>query len=185
MVTNLAKRAMTTMGQKACIVIDHLVEALGADASSSLRRAQILVDIDQYPGSTQSAIMDRLNVHKSALNREIEWLFNYGCVMFQENSADGRSKQIYICGYSKKSLDAALDYCEGSHEKLKFFLHNTSKTLKQEKSTLRDAKIVASLYEKKEAEKQDVMNALYDGGTSTDYRALNKLVETGIVTEDA
>ena len=46
MVRNLAKRAMTTNGQKACYVIDHLVEALGNDPSSSLRRALILNDID-------------------------------------------------------------------------------------------------------------------------------------------
>lgn len=185
MVRDLANRAMTTMAQKACAVIDHLVEALGSDSSSSLRRAQILIDIDQHPGSTQSAIMERLDINKSTMNREIEWLFNYGCIMFQENTTDGRSKEIYICGYSKRGLDAALEYCEGSHEKLKFFLINTVKTLKQEKPTLRDAKIVASLFERGAAEKQDIMGTMYDGGTSTDYRALNKLVETGIITEDA
>lgn len=184
MVKTLAKRAMTTTAQKACVVIDHLVEALGGDPSSSLRRAQILTDIDQYPGSTQTAIMERLNIHKSALNREIDWLFNYGCIMFKESANDARAKHIFICGYSKKALDAAMDYCEGDHEKLKFFLHNTSKSLKQEKPTLRDAKIVAFLFDRKEAEKQQIMSALYDGSPSTDGRAIAKLLETGIVEED-
>jgi predicted transcriptional regulator len=64
-------------------------------------------------------------------------------------------------------------------------LHNTDKTLKSEKSTLRDAKIVASLYEKKEAEKQGIIGSLYGGSPSTDNRALNKLIETGIIEDDA
>lgn len=158
---NSAKRAMTTIGQKACMVLDHLVEALGSEPSSSIRRAMILVDIDQYPGSTQTAIMERLNINKSALNREIDWLFNYGCIMVQDSVQDGRAKQLHVCGYSKKALNSALDYCENDHEKLKFFLHNTDKTLKSEKSTLRDAKIVAALFEKKEAEKQGIIGSLY------------------------
>lgn len=185
MVKTLAKRAMTTTAQKACVVIDHLVEALGGDPSSSLRRAQILTDIDQYPGSTQTTIMERLGIPKSAMNREIDWLFNYGCIMFKDCANDARAKQIFICGYSKKALDAAMDYCEGDHEKLKFFLHNTSKSLKQEKPTLRDAKIVAFLYERKGAEKQQVVAALYDGSPSTDNRAIGKLLETGVIKEDA
>ncbi|MFN3701294.1 MAG: MarR family transcriptional regulator [Alphaproteobacteria bacterium] len=185
MMKSLAKRAMTTTGQKACIVIDHLVEALGNEPSSSLRRAEILIDIDQHPGTTQTAIMDRLKINKSALNREIEWLFNYGCIMFQDDTKDGRAKKIHICGYSKKGLDAALDYCDGDHEKLKFFLQNTAKTLKQEKPSLRDAKIVAFLYERKQADKQALYNELYDGSPSTDGRALGKLIETGIVEDNA
>lgn len=182
---NSAKRAMTTIGQKACMVLDHLVEALGSEPSSSIRRAMVLVDIDQYPGSTQTAIMERLNINKSALNREIDWLFNYGCIMIQDSAQDGRSKQIHVCGYSKKALNSALDYCDNDHGKLKFFLHNTDKTLKSEKSTLRDAKIVASLFEKKEAEKQGIIGSLYGGSPSTDNRALNKLIETGIIEDDA
>lgn len=185
MMKNLANRVMPTTAQKACAVIDKLVEALGNDPSSSIRRALILVDIDQHPGSTQTAIMERMGIHKSALNREIEWMFNYGCIMLTDSKDDGRSKVIYICGYSKKSLDSALDYCNGDHEKLKFFLQNTSKTLKQEKPTLRDAKIIASLFEKKTAEKQQVLGSLYGGSLSTDNRALNRLIETGVIEDDA
>ncbi|HBR69141.1 MAG TPA: MarR family transcriptional regulator, partial [Rhodospirillaceae bacterium] len=47
------------------MVIDHLVEALAGDPSSPLRRAIILIDIDQHSGSTQTGVMERLSIHKS------------------------------------------------------------------------------------------------------------------------
>lgn len=183
MVTNLARQAMTTNGQKACRIIDHLVEALANDASSSLRRAMILADIDQYPGTTQTGIMERLGLHKSAVNREVEWLFNYGCVMMQECSDDGRSKKLQICGYSKTNLDIALGYFGDKHENLKAFLKAMGSYLKQEKPTLREAKIVSVLHEKTEADKQDVIQNLYEGSASTKNRVVNKLIEDGIITE--
>ena len=164
-------------------MIDHMVEALGKDPSSSIRRALILVDIDQHPGTTQTAVMERMGINKSALNREVDWLFNYGCIMFNDNAVDGRSKAMNVCGYSKKHIDSALNYCGESHENLKFFLKNTAKTLKQDKPTLRDAKIVASLFEKQEADKQLILENLYGKPTSTDNRAYNKLVETGVIEE--
>jgi DNA-binding MarR family transcriptional regulator len=183
MVKNLAKKAMTTKGQKACFVIDHLVEALGNDPSSSLRRALILNDIDQYPGTTQAGIMERLHIHKSALNREIEWLFNYGCINRQESQKDGRAVKLELCGYSKKAFDNALDYFDGAHENLKVFLEELTKVLRQEKPTLRDAKIIASLYERGQATRQEVMDRLYHGPASTDSRAYNQLVEEGLIED--
>ncbi len=184
MVTNLAKRAMTTKGQKACLVIDHLVEALAGDPSSSLRRALILVDIDQYPGTTQTGIMERLHIHKSALNREIEWLFNYGCVMVSDAKRDGRLKKIEVCGYSKTGLKASLDYFDGDHDNLKGLLEDFGDILKLEKPTLRDAKIISTLYERKNAPKQMVIEGLYNAPTSTNNRAINKLIEEGVVRTD-
>lgn len=182
MVTNLAKRAMTTKGQKACMVIDHLVEALGGDPSSSLRRALILNDIDQNSGTTQAAIMERLNLDKSTVKREIDWLFDYGCIRLQDCTSDGRTKKIEICGYSKKALDAALGYFDGNNSLLKSFLDGLGSFLKQEKPTLRDAKIVSSLYERKGATKQEVLDDLYKGPASTDNRAYNKLRDDGVIT---
>ncbi|MCB1562590.1 MAG: MarR family transcriptional regulator [Alphaproteobacteria bacterium] len=184
MVKNLAKKAMTTKGQKACYVIDHLVEALGNEPSSSLRRAMILVDIDQHPGTTQVGIMERLHIHKSAVNREIEWLFNYGCIKMSDSERDGRVKKIEVYGYAKTALDAAMDYFEGNHRNMQLFLEEFSRFLKQEKPTLRDAKIIASLYEMKDAPKQAVIDKLYRGPSSTDNRAFNKLIEEGVI-EDA
>ncbi|MFK7840374.1 MAG: hypothetical protein AB8B83_08605, partial [Bdellovibrionales bacterium] len=157
MVTQLARQAMTTQGQKACLVIDRLVEALANDASSSLRRAMILIDIDHYPNTTQTGIMERLNLSKSLVNREVDWLFNYGCVMIKESEHDARSKVIQICGYSKNALDEALNYFDGRHENLKAFLKGASELLKQEKPTLREAKIVATIYNKDGAEKSEVI----------------------------
>ena len=183
MVTNLARQAMTTQSQKACLVIDHLVEALANDASSSLRRAMVLIDIDQHPGTTQVAIMERLGLHKSAVNREIEWLFNYGCVMVKDSPNDARSKVIYICGYSKAALNDGLLYFGGEHSNLKAFLKAMASYLRQEKPTLREAKIVSVLHEKKEADKQDVIQNLYEGSASTKNRVINKLVEDGIISE--
>lgn len=183
MVRNLANKAMTTKGQKACLVIDHLVEALGNDPSSSLRRALILNDIDQHPGTTQTGIMERLQIHKSALNREVEWLFNYGCINRQESQSDGRAIRLELCGYSKKAFDSALDYFDGEHESLKVFLEELTKVLRQEKPTLRDAKIIASLYERGQATRQEVMDRLYQGPPSTDGRAYNQLVEEGLIED--
>lgn len=184
MVTNLARQAMTTNGQKACLIIDNLVEALANDASSSLRRAMILVDIDQYSGTTQTGIMERLNLHKSAVNREVEWLFNYGCVMVAECDADARSKKIQICGYSKSALDEALTYFGGRHENLKAFLRAMARILRQEKPTLREAKIINLVHSRSGAEKTEVIQNLYEGSASTKNRVINKLVEDGIL-EDA
>jgi len=174
---------MTTDGQKASYVIDHLIEALAGDPSSSLRRALILNDIDEHPATMQAEIMERLQLHKSSLNREIDWLFNYGCIMRQDGKDDARTKTLQICGYSKKALDAALDYFEGKHEKLKGFVNLFTRILKQEKPTLRDAKIIATLYEKKEADKQDVLDHLVNSAPSTDNRAFNRLIETGLIEE--
>ena len=183
MFTNLAKRAMTTRGQKACFVFDHLVEALAGYPSSSLRRAVILTDIDRHPGTTQTGIMERLRIHKSTLSREIDWLFNYGCIRVQDCESDGRAKKIEVFGYAKKAFDAALDYFDSDHENMNFFLKNLAQFLEQDKPTLRDAKIVSALYEKEEASKQDVIDSLYCGPPSTDNRAYNRLVEEGVVDD--
>jgi len=187
MVTNLAKRAMTTEGQKACMIIDHLVEALGNESSSSLRRASILADIDQNPGTTQTGIMERLNLDKSTVKRETDWLFDYGCIRVQDSKDDGRAKAIEICGYSKQGLDAALGYFDGDHGKLQMFLDTYEKVSKQQKPTLRDAKVIATLYDKKRATKQDLIDKLYESSAATKNRVVNKLIEDGTVrgTTDA
>ncbi len=181
MFRQIAKRAMTTRGQKACLVIDHLVEALGNDPSSSLRRALILNDIDQNPGTTQTGIMERLKINKSAMNREIEWLFNYGCITRQGGTDDGRTKPLEVCGYSKRALDSALDYFQGSHDRLKKFLEGVITLLGLDKPTLRDARIIATLYERGSSDKAEVLNNLYNGPATTDNRAYNKLVQEGVI----
>lgn len=177
------KRAMATRGQKACIIIDHLVEALGGEPACSLRRAKVLVDIDEHPGTTQTEIMERLDVNKSAMNREIEWLFNYGCITRQESENDGRAIKLEIAGYAKRAIDSALDYFPEKHKGLQNFINRFIKVIEQERSTLRDARIVATLYEKKNATKPEVLGSLYNGPASTDNRAYNKLVEDGVIED--
>lgn len=182
-VKNIAKKAMTTDGQKASYIIDHLIEALGSDPSCGLRRTLVLIDIDQHENTTQTEIMERLQIHKSALNRDIDWLFNYGCIMRSEGEADARTKTLASCGYAKNALGEALGYFENNHDKCKDFVNLFTRILKQEKPTLRDAKIIATLYEKKDAEKQDVLNHLINSAPSTDNRAFNKLIETGLIEQ--
>lgn len=179
-----AKRAMTTRGQKSCLVIDHLVEALASDPSSSLRRALVLNYIDENPGITQTEIMRVLKISKSAMNREIEWLFNYGCITRHNAEDDGRAIQLETCGYSKRALESAHDYFPKRHEGLQNFLNRYIKVLKQDRPTLRDARIIATLYDKGEASKSEVMDSLYNGPATTDNRAYNKLLEDGVIRDD-
>lgn len=180
---NLAKKAMTTDSQKICYVVDHLIEALGNEPGSSLRRAMILNDIDQYPGTTQTGVMERLGINKSALNREIEWLFNYGCIMRQECEEDARAIRLKTCGYSKKALDAAFDYFDDSHNDLRLFLEKFSKLITVEKPSLRDAKILATLYDREEEDKHKVLDTVPGGSASSNNRAYNKLVDEGIIED--
>ncbi len=178
-----AKRAMATRGQKSCLVIDHLVEALASDPSSSLRRGLVLNMIDENPGITQTEIMRNLKISKSAMNREIEWLFNYGCIVRQEAEDDGRAIKLETCGYSKRALENALDYFPKSHQGLQNFLNRYIKVLKQDRPTLRDARIIATLYDKGEASKTEIMDNLYNGPATTDNRAYNKLLEDGVIKD--
>ncbi len=183
MVRNLAKKAMTTRSQKACYVLDHLVEALGGDPSSSLRRAEILIDIAANPGTTQAEIMERLDIHKSAAFREIDWLFNQGCIRRSNCSNDARAVRLEIWGYSKTALENALEYFAGDYDDVKAFISGFAPILKQQKPTLRDAKIFSTVFEKGEVEKREIMQSLYNGPASTDARALSKLLEDGVLED--
>ncbi len=173
-----------TKAKKIGTVIDHLVDALGGEPACTLRRAVILADINEFPGTTQSDIMQRLGVHKSALNRDIEWLYDYGCVMRQPSSQDGREIKLFICGYAKKNMDFALDHFESSHKNLKNFLIRFISLFGQYKPTLRDAKIVSALGDGKNATKQEIFETLYSGPTTTDNRAVNNLIELGFIERD-
>ncbi len=179
-----AKRAMTTRGQKSCLVIDHLVEALASDPASNLRRAIILTMIDESPGTTQTEIMHKLDITKSAMNREIEWLFNYGCITRHPDQKDGRAIRLEICGYSKRALESALDYFPKGHKSLIYFLEEYIKILKQERPTLRDARIIATLHEQKTASKSKLMDNLYNGPATTDNRAVKQLIDNGVIQKD-
>lgn len=167
--------------QQMGLILDHLVGALGGDPSSPLRRAQILVDIDGHPETTQSAMMERLGLTKSMVNREIEWLYDHGCILRQPSQQDGRVIQLMTCGYSKKNLDLALDYFEKTHKNLHFFLETIINLFTEQKPTLRDAKFLASVVDMGEATRQDLFARGYAGAQTTNIRALDSLVEQGLL----
>lgn len=165
---------------KAGHIIDHLVAALGGEPGCHIRRAIILADIDENPGTTQAGIIHRLRADKSALNRDIEWLYDYGCIR-RRAGQDGREIALFIEAYSKKHLDLAMDYFEGSHKSLKNFLIRLMNLFGQHKATLRDAKIVATVTDSDPSNRQRVFKDLYNGPLTTDNRAINNLIELGIL----
>ena len=82
---NIGIENMDAKAEAITLIIDHIVAALGGEPSCTLRRANILIDIDEHPGTTQSEIMERHDLNKSALNRDIEWLYDYGCILRTPN----------------------------------------------------------------------------------------------------
>lgn len=180
MPTTLPRDITATKAEKISTVIDHLVDALGGEPGCTLRRAVILADIDENPGTTQSEIIERLQAHKSTLNRDIEWLYDYGCIM-RYPGLDGRTVQLTVAGYAKKNLNLALDYFDGDHKSLKNFIIALINIFGGHKPTLRDAKIIAVLGHHKNASRQDILEHLYNGPSTTDNRALNNLIDVGFI----
>jgi DNA-binding MarR family transcriptional regulator len=181
---HLPRNVIATKAQQIGMVIDHLVAALGGDPSSPVRRASILADIDQYPGTSQSSVMDRLGLNKSALTRDIEWLYDHGCITRATSAQDAREIQLRTCGYAKRNLDLALVYFEKSHESLKNFLNSFISLFGDYKPTLRDAKIIAVVGDLNDASRQRIFEGLYHGPSTTENRALNNLIELGFVEKD-
>lgn len=165
---------------KAGHIIDHLVDALGGEPGCTLRRAVILADIDEHPGTTQAGIVQRLAADKSALNRDIEWLVDYGCVRRRPGN-DGREIPLFTEGYAKRHLDLALQYFDNSHKSLKNFIIRYINLFGQHKPTLRDAKIVATVADSDPINRQKIFYELYNGPLTTDNRAINTLIDLGLL----
>ena len=165
-------------------VIDHLVDALGGEPACTLRRAIVFADIDQHPGTTQADIAARLGVHKSALLRDIEWLYDYGCLLRAPGNEDGRTTSLRACGYAKRNLDLALGHFGHSHENLKNFLTGFINIFKDHKPTLRDAKIIAVVKTGEAVTRQEIFDGLYNGPSTTDNRSVNNLINFGLVQRE-
>jgi hypothetical protein len=181
----LPRDVMANKAQQIGMVIDHLVAALGGDPGSTLRRAMVLVDIDENPGTSQSAIMGRVpDLHKSALTRDIEWLVDHGCVMRGASPSDAREIQLSTCGYSKRNMYLALNYFNNSHKSLKNFLDHYISMFGAHKPTLRDAKIVSIVGNREDVSRVNVLDGLYHGSATTENRALGNLVELGFLEKD-
>ena len=163
-------------------IIDHLVDALGGEPSCTVRRAIILTDIDAHQGTTQAEILARMDdVHKSALNRDVEWLYDHGCILRQPDPDNARILRLSTCGYAKKNLDYALKYFDFSHSAMLHFLENMNGVFGTKKPTLRDAKIISFLGYKKSVTRQEIFDNLYSGPVATDNRAINNLINFGMV----
>lgn len=177
----IQKDDVTAKADAATMIIDHLVAALGGEPACTLRRASVFVDIDQHPGTTQAEIMERIDVNKSALNRDIEWLYDYGCITRTPGGSDGRTIQLRSCGYAKKNVDLALAFFDYNHKNLQSFLNSLITLFGQHKPTLRDAKIVSVIGRNGSITRQDIFESLYNGPTTTDNRAVNNLINFGLV----
>lgn len=161
-------------------VVDHVVDAVG-DPSISLRRAMILLDIDQHPGTTQTSIGERLNLEKSVISRNVDWLWGHGCVIRAEGRDDGREMALNTSTFTHKHLQLALRPFGNQHAALKKTLDVFIGLFLKHMPSLRELKALLTVSAKGEATRSDVLNNLYDGPATTDQRALRTLVEEGLV----
>jgi len=161
-------------------VIDHLVDALG-DPSASLRRALILLDIDQYAGTTQNAVGERLNLEKSVVSRNVDWLWGHGCVFRNSGKQDARESELQTSPYTHKHLQLALRPFGNHHQVLKNSLDVFIGLFSKHMPSLRELKALLTVGAKGQATRSDVTNNLYDGPATTDQRAIKTLIEEGIV----
>jgi hypothetical protein len=174
--------------EKACAAIDHLVDALAGEPSSPLHRVAALIDIARYPGTTQTAMMDRLSMDKSSANRNIDWLYNYGCITRATSVSSGRETALTVCSFSYNHLIYAAKSMDKSHggdlTRLQSLVEGYITFFQGFRATLRDARIVTTLSAQENITRQGVFDKLYNGPLTTDIRALVTLIEQGFVTSD-
>ena len=167
--------------QQMGLMIDHLVDALASDPSCPVRRGLILNDIDANPHTSQAEIGERLNLDKHTISRDIQWLYDNGCIRREDGVTDARIQHMLVVGYAKKSLDLALDYCEKSHKNLQNVLETFINGFKGHKPTLRDVKLLVTSVELGEASRQELLDRLYNDPSSTKARTLNNLLFEGLL----
>lgn len=161
-------------------VVDHLVDSMG-DPGVTLRRAMILLDIDQHPNTTQNAIGERLNLEKSVVSRNVDWLWGHGCVIRAAGKTDARESQLQTSQFTHKHLQLALRPFGNHHEVLKKSLDTFIALFHKHMPSLRELKALLTVGAKGQATRSDVVNNLYDGPPTTDQRAIRTLIEEGIV----
>lgn len=170
-------RRLLAMGN----VIDHMVNALG-DPSAPVRRALVLVDLYAYPDSSLNDVMMRLDIDKSTAFRDIDWLVDHGCAVKRPSPEDAREVSLQVVGHAKTHLENALHITNGP-ENLTTLLLGLINLSHDHKQTLREAKILISLTTYGELDKNILTKALYNGPASTDARAIQNLVDEGLITE--
>lgn len=177
------RNAAAGPADRACRVLDYLVDAVGGEPSCPLRRIQTLIDIACNPGTSQTAIMNRLGIEKSALSRSIDWLYNYGCIIRNPNPEDARESALTICGFSRTHLGYAAHEFGNDFSRLQKFVDGYINFFDVYRGTLRDAKIVTILSARGPVPRQIIMNGLYNGPATTDSRAVMMLIEQGFIED--
>lgn len=167
--------------EKAGQLIDHLVDAMAGDPSVPLRRVLALIDIARNPGTSSAALADRIDSDKSTIARDIDWLYNYGCIRRDPSLESGREVALSVVGFAQTHLGFAAQLVGGNLENLQRFVNGYIDVFQGFRGTLRDAKIVTVLTAKGEATKPEVLAELYNGPVSTDTRALVAMVESGLL----
>ncbi len=172
--------------EKASQVIDHLVDACGGDPSTPLRRVITFIDIARNPGTSAVAVADRTNADKSTLTRDIDWLYNYGCVTRTQSTDSGREVALTVVGFAKTHLGFAARLMGNQLETLQNFVNGYITLFQGYKATLRDAKMITVATAKGTATRVELFAELYNGPPTTDTRALMALIENGFLnsTED-
>lgn len=176
--TTADPRRLLAMGQ----MIDHLVNALG-DPSCPVRRALVLVDLYTFPDSSLNDVMMRLDIDKSTAFRDVDWLVDHGCLVKRSSPNDAREVSLQVFGHARAHLEAALAITNGT-KNLSTVLSGLINLSSDHKQTLREAKILISLTTYGELDKNILTKALYNGPASTDNRAIQNLIEEGLVKSD-
>jgi len=161
-------------------VVDHLVDAVG-DPSATLRRASILLDIDLNPGTTLNALGERLQLEKSVSSRNVDWLWNQGCVLRKPGREDAREVELETSPYAHKHLQLALRPFGNHHAVLIKSLNMFIQLFQKHMPTLRELKALLTVSAVGKASKAQVINHLYDGPATTDQRAVRHLIEEGVI----
>lgn len=164
-------------------VITHLINAIGDD-TVTMRRALILIDVDEHPQTTQSDMIERLDQDKSTLSRNIDWLSDHGCIDRRGTIEDARIFQLRSSDYSSRHIGYALNSFAGSHTYLKKFVNEIISLFKDKMPTMREALLLATLGAMDEASPQELNERLSDLPASTQRRITAALIEDGLIVKD-
>lgn len=170
------------LGESIGLAIDFLVDAIG-DASCTLRRAIIMLDIDANPSTTQAAVIERLGYEKSMVSRNIEWLVDHGIVVRLACAEDARETRLQVVGVAHASIEYAIKTLKRAHAPMIALLQSLNDSFSVHKPTLRDIKILCVVTTYGKMSRQQIRDQLYNGSLATYNRAIANLIEEGLIQE--
>tara|TARA_Y100001001_G_scaffold69066_1_gene67214 strand:+ start:192 stop:731 length:540 start_codon:yes stop_codon:yes gene_type:complete len=171
------------LGESVGLAIDYLVDAIG-DASCTLRRAIIMLDIDANPETTQSAIIERLGYEKSMVSRNIEWLADHGVIVRFPCAQDARETRLQLVAFARTSINHALRTIKKDHSHMIALLKSLHESFSVHKPSLRDIKILCVVTTYGKMSRQQIREQLYNGSLATYNRAIANLIEEGLIQEN-